>query len=352
MGLGSFIGRRLLFSLIVIIAEIIFIYVLIYIASPDPAIIWAGRDATQDQIAQIASQYHLNDPLYVQIYYYLISFFSGNWGISPQYHQPVLQLITFYLPVTIELAVLAFIFKVVTEVILGIISAMRPNGKIDNTIKIFYTTIRSAPPFLLALGLLIIFSFQLHWLPSSQPIDPLMSVPQFKIYNPFTGKFYPFWLFDNMPILNSFLVGDWSAFLSSIVHAILPVAALVLLGYGGIVRLVKVSMLEVLQQDFVRTARGKGLKERAVILRHALRNSLLPAFTLMGLVFAGLVTGSLVVETIFDYAGLGWYLGFSLLDFDTPSLIAGTMLVTITIVLLNLATDIGYGFLDPRTASS
>ncbi len=351
MGLVRYIGRRLLFSLIVIVAEIIFIYVLTSIASPDPAVIWAGRDATKDQVAQIAVQYHLNDPLPVQIYYYLVNFFSGNWGISPQYQQPVISLIEIYLPVTIELAVLAFVFKVFVEVTLGIVSAMRPNGKIDDAIKIFYTAVRSAPPFLLALGLLIVFAFTLNWLPSSQPINPLLTVPQSKLYNPFTGQASGFWLIDNMPILNALLVGDWPAFVSSIEHAILPVAALVLIGFGGIIRLVKVSMLEVLDQDFVRTARGKGLKERTVILRHALRNSLLPAFTLMGLTFAGLVTGSLVVETIFDYAGLGWYLGFSLLDFDTPSLIAGTVLVTIAIVVLNLITDIGYGFLDPRTVS-
>jgi peptide/nickel transport system permease protein len=351
MGLAWYIGRRLLFSLIVIIAEIIFIYVLISIASPDPAIIWAGRDATNDQIAAIAAQYHLNDPVYVQLYYYLISFFSGNWGTSPNSHQPVVQLISYYLPVTLELAFLAFIIKIGSEVILGIISAMRPNGKIDNAIKIFYTTVRSAPPFLLALGLLIIFSYQLHWLPATQEYNPLLNIPQFKFYDPFNGKFYPFWLIDNMPIANALLVGDWPAFVSTVEHAVLPVAALVLIGYGGVVRLVKVSMLEVLDQDFVRTARGKGLKETVVIFRHALRNSLLPAFTLMGLVFAGLVTGSLVVETIFDYNGIGFYLAQSLFSFDTPSLIAGTVLITLAIVLVNLATDIGYGFLDPRTYS-
>jgi peptide/nickel transport system permease protein len=351
MGLASYIGRRLLFSIIVIVAEIIFIYVLISVASPDPAIIWAGRDATSEQIAAIATQYHLNDPVYVQIYYYLIGFFSGNWGTSPTSHQPVIELITYYLPVTLELAILAFTFKIGAEVILGIISAMRPNGRIDNAIKIFYTTIRSAPPFLLALGLLLLFSYNLHWLPATQEYNPLLNIPVFKVYNPLNGKYYPFWLLDNMPIVNSFLVGDWTAFVSSVEHAVLPVLTLVLLGFGGVVRLVKVSMLEVLDQDFVRTARGKGLRERAVIFRHALRNSLLPAFTLMGLIFAGLVTGSLVVETIFDYNGLGFYLAQSLFTFDTPSLIAGTVLITLAIVLLNLFTDIGYGFLDPRTSS-
>jgi peptide/nickel transport system permease protein len=352
MGLAWYIGRRLIFSIIVIVAEIIFIYVLISLASPDPAILWAGRDATSDQIAQIARQYHLNDPVYVQIYYYLIGFFSGNWGTSPTSHQPVLQLITIYLPVTLELAILAFIFKIASEVGLGIVSAMRPNGKIDNAIKIFYTVVRSAPPFLLALGLLLVFSYNLHWLPATEAYNPLLNIPVFKVYNPFTGKYYPFWLLDNMPLVNSLLVGDWPAFVSTVSHAVLPVLTLVLVGFGGVVRLVKVSMLEVLDQDFVRTARGKGLKERVVIIRHALRNSLLPAFTLMGLVFAGLVTGSLVVETIFDYNGLGYYLAASLIDFDTPSLIAGTVLITLSIVLLNLATDIGYGFLDPRTSTS
>ena len=358
MGLASYIGRRLLFSILVIVAEIVFIFLLTSLASSNPALIWAGPDSTKAQVAIVAARYHLNAPVYIQLYYYLINFFTGNWGVSPTYNQPVVSLIQEYLPVTLELAVLAFVVKIVLEVALGIVSAMRPNGIVDNTIKIFYTTVRSAPPFLLAVGLLLVFSFWPYFdfgvrlFPSSNAINPLLNVPTFKIYDPFTGKSSGFWLIDNMPLLNAFLVGDWAAFISALQHAILPVTALVLFGFGGIVRLVKVSMLEVLDQDFVRTARSKGLKERVVILRHALRNSLLPAFTLIGLTFAGLATGSLVVEYIFGYYGLGYYLGQSLITFDTPSLIAGTVLITIIIVIANLVTDISYGFLDPRTATS
>lgn len=358
MGLLRFIVRRVLFSVLIIVAEIVFIFVLTSLASSDPALIWAGPDSTSQQVAIIAAQYHLNAPLYVQLYYYLVSFFSGNWGVSPTYQQPVISLIETYFPVTLELAILAFLVKVLLEVALGIVSAMRPNGIVDNAIKVFYTTVRSAPPFLIAIGLLLAFSywprfsFGVSLLPSSNSIDPLLNVPIFKAYNPFTGQSSPFWLVDNMPIVNALFVGDWPAFISALQHAVLPVTALVLFGFGGLVRVVKVSMLEVLDQDYIRTARSKGLKERAVILGHALRNSLLPAFTLMGLTFAGLATGSLVVEYIFGYYGLGYYLGQSLFTFDTPSLIAGTVLITIIIVIANLVTDISYGFLDPRTAQA
>lgn len=351
MGLATYIARRVLFSFFVIIGELLIIFYLTNIAAPNPAVIWAGPESTAAQVALVAQTYHLYSPWYVQFYYYLVNVFTGNWGTSPLYQQPVMSLIEEYLPVTLELTTITFVIKIGLETMLGVASAMRPNGVVDNAIKVSYTVIRSAPPFLVALALLLAFSYGTHIFPSSQPLDPLLgaSMPKFQFFNPFAGKVTGFWLIDNMPILNALLVGDWAAFYSAVAHAVLPVAALVLFGFGGIVRLVKVSMLEVLDQDYVRTARSKGLRERAVILKHALRNSLLPAFTLMGVVLAGLVVGSFVVETVFSYYGLGYYAAQSLIDFDTPSLIGTLILVTIVIILSNLVVDIGYGFLDPRT---
>ena len=351
MGLVTYIARRVLFSFFVIVGELLIIFYLTNIAAPDPAVIWAGPESTNAQVALVAQTYHLYSPWYVQFYYYIINVFTGNWGISPLYQQPVLSLIAEYLPVTLELTLIAFVIKIGLETVLGVVSAMRPNGVADNVIKVTYTAVRSAPPFLVALGLLLVFAYGTHTFPSSQPINPIIgaATPSFQFYNPIAGKVTGFWLVDNMPILNALLVGDWAAFSSAVAHAVLPVATLVLFGFGGIVRLVKVSMLEVLDQDYVRTARAKGLRENVVIFKHALRNSLLPAFTLMGVVFAGLVAGSLVVETVFSYYGLGYYVAESLLTFDTPSLIGSLILITVVIILSNLAVDVGYGFLDPRT---
>jgi peptide/nickel transport system permease protein len=351
LGLATFIARRVLFSFFVIIGELLIIFYLTNIAAPNPALIWAGPESTKAQVALVVQIYHLNSPWYVQFYYYLRNVLSGNWGISPLYQQPVISLIEEYLPVTLELTIIAFFIKIGLETILGVVSAMRPNGVVDNAIKVAYTTARSAPPFLVALALLLVFSYWTHLLPSSQPINPILgaSVPKFQFFNPIAGKVTGFWLFDNMPILNALLVGDWPAFYSAVSHVVLPVVTLVIFGFGGIVRLVKVSMLDVLDQDYVRTARAKGLRERVVIFRHALRNSLLPAFTLMGVVFATLVAGTLVVETVFSYYGLGYYVAQSLIDSDTPSLIGALILITVVIILSNLIVDIGYGFLDPRT---
>ncbi|MCL5788452.1 MAG: ABC transporter permease [Candidatus Marsarchaeota archaeon] len=351
MGLAAYISRRILFSFFVILGELAIVFYLTNIAAPNPAVIWAGPESTQQQVQLVTELYHLNSPWYIQFLYYLRNIFTGNWGTSPLYQRPVLSLIEQYLPVTLELAIISFVIKVLAETLLGVVSAVRAGGLVDNAIKWFYTVTRSLPPFLLALGLLLIFSYDLKVLPSSQPINPLLALntPAFKVYDPFTGRYVGFWLIDNMPVLNALLVGDWAAAKSGLVHAILPACTLILFGFGGLVRLIKVSMLDALQSDYVRTARSKGLSERAVVFGHALRNSLLPATTLMGLLFAQLVAGSLVVETVFDYYGLGYYLGQSLLTFDTPSLIAGTVLITTIIVLSNLATDIAYGVLDPRT---
>ncbi|MHB1909451.1 MAG: ABC transporter permease [Nitrososphaerales archaeon] len=351
MGFLTYVGKRAVFSFVVIVGELALVFFLTNIVTPNPALIWAGPDASADQIAFMVQLYHLNSPWYVQLWYFLSNFFSGSWGTSPLYNQPVISIIEQLFPVTLELAIFAFILKVVSEVILGVISAMRAGGVVDNATRVFYTVIRSFPPFLLALGLLLLFAYSLNVLPSSQPLSPALSLtmPAFKFYNPLTNSYTGFWLIDNMPILNALLVGDMPAFQSAVSHAILPVIALTLFGYGGIIRLVKTSMLEVLDMDFVRTAKSKGLSQRLVIFRHALRNSLLPAFTLLGLTFAQLVTGSLVVETIFEYYGLGYYIGQSLVRFDTPSLIGATALVTIIIVIANFVTDVGYGILDPRT---
>ncbi len=351
MGLATYIARRILFSFFVIIGELLIIFYLTNIAAPNPALIWAGPESTFAQVALVAQRYHLYSPWYVQFYYYLANILSGNWGISPLYQQPVISLIEEYLPVTLELTIITFVIKLALETSLGVVSAMRPNGVVDNAIKVTYTAVRSAPPFLVALGLLLVFAYGTHTFPSSQPINPILAVqtPKFQFYNPFAGKATGFWLIDNMPILNALLVGDWPAFASAVSHAVLPILTLVLFGFGGIVRLVKVSMLNVLDQDYIRTARAKGLRETTVIFRHALRNSLLPAFTLMGVVFSGLVAGSLVVETVFSYYGLGYYVAESLITFDTPSLIGTLVLITVVIILSNLVVDIGYGFLDPRT---
>ncbi|BDB99142.1 ABC transporter permease [Saccharolobus caldissimus] len=347
-----FILKRIIEAFLVILGELIIIFYLANIAAPNPATIWAGPEASPQQIQIVTQLYHLNQPWYVQLYYYLGNFFTGNWGISPLYQTPVISLIEEYLPVTLELAIIALILKVIIEIPLGVISALRPNGVLDNTIRITYTVTRSAPPFIVALLLLLGFAYYFHLLPSSYYMNPVLYLHEPKFYILLFGHKYYIWLIDNMPILNSLLVGDFPALISSIKHVILPSLALMLFGFGGIVRLTRNTMIEVLNMDYIKTARVKGLKERLVVIRHALRNSLLPTITIISIIFSGLMQGSLVVETIFNYYGIGYLIAESLLNLDTPTLIASTVIVTIIVVVSNLIADISYAILDPRVRES
>jgi len=332
----------------VILGELLIVFYLANVAAPNPASVWAGPEASPAQIQIITELYHLNQPWYVQLYYYILNFFTGKWGISPLYQTPVITLIEEYLPVTLELAIIALILKVLIEVPLGVISAIRANGYLDNAIRIIYTVLRSAPPFMIALALLLAFAYYVHLFPPSYYMNPILSVHEPKFYISIGSHKYYIWLIDNMPILNSLLVGDIPAFVSSLQHAILPALSLVLIGFGGVVRLTRNSMLEVLNMEYVKTARAKGLKERIVIFRHALKNSLLPSVTIISIIFSGLMQGSLVVETIFNYYGIGYLVAESLLNLDTPTLIASTVIITIVVVISNLIADISYAFLDPR----
>lgn len=348
MTLFKLVIKRVSEAFFVVLGELILVFYLANVAAPNPASVWAGPEASPAQIQLVTQLYHLNQPWYVQLYYYLGNFFTGNWGISPLYQTPVISLIEEYLPVTIELAFMALILKVIIEIYLGILSALKPNGVLDNAIRLLYTITRSSPPFIVALILLLIFSYYIHIFPSSYYMNPILSLNEPKFHITIGDHKYYIWFIDNMPILNSLLVGDILAFISAVKHAILPALSLTLFGFGGIVRLTRNSMLEVLNMDYIKTARVKGLKETIVILRHALKNSLIPSITIISIIFAGLMQGSLVVETIFNYYGIGYLIGQSLLSLDTPTLVASTVIVTIVVVISNLIADISYALLDPR----
>ncbi|TRM87235.1 ABC transporter permease, partial [Sulfolobus sp. A20-N-G8] len=209
------IGKRIIEAFFVILGELLIVFYLANVAAPNPASVWAGPEASPAQIQIITELYHLNQPWYVQLYYYILNFFTGKWGISPLYQTPVITLIEEYLPVTLELAIIALILKILIEVPLGVISAIRANGYLDNAIRIIYTILRSAPPFMIALALLLAFAYYVHLFPPSYYMNPILSVHEPKFYVSIGGHKYYIWLIDNMPILNSLLVGDIPAFVSS-----------------------------------------------------------------------------------------------------------------------------------------
>lgn len=342
-----FIVKRLLLSVLVLIGVVFFTFVVARVVSPDPARAWAGLKAPQFYVNQLAAEYHINDPIPVAFYYYLIDYFSGNWGLTPDTHQPVYSLIATYLPATVELTIVAMLLIIAIGIPLGVIAAIKKDKWEDQLSRVTALTGASAPPFLSALLILLVFFFYLHWFPSGGRLNPLLSPPTGLNLTLFG---YNIHLATGLYILDSILSGNWTDLVSSIQHIIMPAFALALSYYGiGITtRLVRSDMLRVLGEDYIRTARAKGLKGSVVIFRHALRNALIPATTVIALNFAALLGGVVVIEDIFDWPGIGRFTVQALENLDYPAIIATTLIFAVGVVIANTIADISYAALDPR----
>jgi len=308
-------------------------FVISRVVVPDPARAWAGLKASQGTVEAIAARYHLHDPLYMQYYYYLRDLLSGDWGISPVNGQPVLDNISGFFPATLELAIVSIIIATVLGIPMGVYAAVHQDKSIDHAARLFSLGTYCAPPFLLALLMQLLFSYWLRVLPSGGRFSPLIPSP-----HRITG----------LLIVDSVLTGNLQALGSALIHISLPALSLALLTFGLITRLTRSSMLEVLRQDYVRTARAKGLLERVVIFKHALRNGLTSIVTVMALLFAFMLSGAIVIEYIFNWPGIGRYAVQSILSLDLPAVMGTTLVFTLVIITVNLLADIAYAVLDPR----
>ncbi len=300
--------------------------------APNPAAVWAGPHASKTQIQAVISQYHLNQPVYVQLYYYFIETFTFNFGFSQVFKLPVPTVIATYFPRTLELDFLAITLSVVLGVFTGAFAAARRNKTGDHGVRVFYLITWSMPPFLVALILQYFLAY--HWiLPPGQLANPGPPLPA-----RVTGFI----------TLDALIRGDWSFFTSSIWHLILPVLSLTLISFGIITRITRASMLDALRTEYVRTAIMKGVGRRRAVYYHALKNSLIPVITVIALTFAFLLAGSIVIEEVFSYQGIGYVIYQSLSNFDYPTLIAATIVITIAVILINFVADVLYAVVDPR----
>jgi peptide/nickel transport system permease protein len=279
-------------------------------------------------------KYHLNDPVWIQYFYYLQGLSQGNLGFSPSRgFEPVASVIAQTLPFTLQIAFFAIVISILVGVVLGVLSALYHHRPVDGGIRAFYLAGYSSPSFLIALLLLIAFALILNVLPSGEAVDPSIAPP-----TPIT----------TIPMLDSLIEGNLAYFSSSFQHAILPSLALALTTFGVVTRVLRSSMLEVMHANFIRTARAKGLDERSVFFKHGLRNAMIPVVTLASLIVTWLITGTVFVESIFQYPGMGLYVVQALLGQDYPGILATTLVFAIIIVLSNLAADILYVVVDPQ----
>jgi ABC-type dipeptide/oligopeptide/nickel transport system permease component len=311
---------------------LVIVFSLVRMIPGDPAVTLLGPGATDAQIDALRHQLNLDQPVVLQFFNYVLGLFRGDFGVSLKTGQPVAQEILMRLPATIELSVLAVVVAVAFGIPIGVISATRQNSVFDHVTRIVSLVGVSMPAFLLALILQLIFGTWLGWLPVSGRMSSFITAESV------TG----------FAVLDGLLTGNLAAAGSAFLHLILPTAVLAAFLAATLGRFVRNTMLDVMGEDFIRTARAKGLPNRDVVLSHGLRNSLLPAITVIGLKFAEMLGGAILTETIFAWPGIGRYMFEAIKNRDYPVIQGTTLVFALMFVLTSIAVDLLYGVLDPR----
>jgi peptide/nickel transport system permease protein len=313
----TYIIRRLLQGLLVLLLVTLLVFFVIRLLPGDPLIIYVAQTAQlealpPEMIEQLRHQYGLDKPIHIQYFNWLGNIFRGDFGTSIYYHEKVSTLMKERFPVTVHLGLLSLIFGAVVGISAGLLTAVRRGKWVDKIITPLTYIGITIPVFWLGILMIYVFGLKLHWLPISG----------------YTPPFDNFWL--------------------STRQLIMPVICLSFFSIAANARQMRSSMLETISQDYVRTAWSKGLSEQRVILRHALKNSLIPVITLVGMGVGIIFGGSVLVETVFAIPGVGRLLVSSILGQDYVVVQAITFVIAITILVVNLLVDVSYGWFDPR----
>jgi len=332
MRLWEFVVRRLIAAIPIIVGLSVLIFFVTHIVPADPARLYAGLKASPETIAAIRRTLHLDDPVPVQYWYYLVALFHGDLGYSLSIRLSVAQGIAIFLPTTLGLALLTIAWSAPAGIVLGIVSATK-RDRISDTLArgIAYFGL-SVPAFFLAIMVQLIFVVQLKVLPLTGLLYPGQDAPTA------ITRFYP---------LDSLLTGNISDFYSSLIHLILPVFALGFSGMSLALRMTRSSMLETLNSSFVRTLRAKGVAENAVI-RYAFRASMGPTLTVIGLSAGGLLGGTVFIEEIFGLAGFSNWAYQAIIGFDYNVVVAFTLVIAIVYMAVNIVVDVAYAWIEPQ----
>ena len=309
--MGAYLLRRLIMTVLVIVLVMTFLGALVHIIPGDPVTLMLGPRATPELIAQVRSQMELDKPVYAQVGNFMVNAAQGDLGVDFVTDTSVMNLVMQALPPTLALAALSLILAAVFGIPLGILSATRPNSLLDRVTAVFSVSMITIPPYVAGLLLLVIFAVRLNALPS-------------------IGS------------------GDISDPVDYFLHLILPVTALAITWIGYIARLVRSSMLEVLNADYIRTARAYGLSDRRVAYKYALRNAIIPTIAVLGVAFGSLIGVAIFVEVIFARAGLGMLVFDAIQARNYPLVRGGVLAIAILFVLANLVADLTYQIVDPR----
>jgi peptide/nickel transport system permease protein len=299
----------------------------------DPALAVAGQDATKEMVEKIRKDMSLDKPLITQYFIYMKSLCQGDLGVSILSGSPVLRDILYYLPATVELVLVSIVFSVVLGVPLGVVSAVKPGKMADNVSRIISLFGICSPVFWTGLMLQLVFYKHLGILPFGGRLAENLSPPI-----TITGLY----------TIDSLVTGNFRVFFDSLKHLLLPALTMSGITLALVTRMTRSSLLDVLREDYIRTARAKGLDERVIVYVHALRNAFIPVATVIGLRVGTLLGGAVLTETVFSWPGIGRYAFKAIEIMDFPVLMGFSVVVVFLYAIINLLLDIFYMVLDPR----
>lgn len=299
----------------------------------DPVAAILGGHAPPELIDKVKAKWNLDKPLHTQYGIYVWRLVHGDLGIGISTGQPVSQDLIQYFPATLELATVATLLSILFGVVFGIVSAVKRGRLTDHLSRISALLGISMPVFWLGLLMLLLFYYVLDWLPGAGQLPYYMTRPP-----RVTG----------LITMDSLLAGRLDAFTNALKHLVMPAVVLSFYGIAAISRITRSSMLDVLQEEYVNTARAKGLREVAVVMKHALKNAMLPVITIAGITYGRLLEGSVITETIFAWPGLGRYATNAFLSIDFTAVVGSTMLIALLYALTNLIVDVSYAYLNPK----
>jgi peptide/nickel transport system permease protein len=333
--LGGYLFRRFAYSALMIFIVTTMTFFLARVIPGNPARKAAGPHATIEQVIAMEKEMGLDKPLYEQYYLYFNQLLHGDLGTSLETHRPVLVDIKEYFIATMELATVAMVITIIIGIPLGVIAAIKQNTLVDHITRLVSLAAVSIPIFLLAL-LIQMAVVNNPNIPISGRVSTIISIT------------HPLKLITGFYLVDSLLTFNWEFFKSASEHIILPAITLACPMIVIIVRMMRATMIEIFHLDYVRAARARGIPERRVVFKHAMRNSLLPTITVIGLTYGYALGGTFLIDAIYAWPGLGRYAVTAAQEANYPAIMGVTLLIALVYNIVNLLVDISYGFLDPR----
>jgi len=324
----AYIVRRLLQAIPLLLGILTLVFIIMHAAPGDPTALYMNPSIAPEVLEQMRQNWGLDQPLHIQYVRWMKSFLTGDFGISLAQNRPVAAILAERIPNTLILSGVSLLLIFAIGITIGIIQAVRQYSALDNVLTFSALFIYSMPSFWLGLMLILIFAYKVY------------QVDWWPVFLRFPAS--------GMTSVNYEMLGFWAKFGDRLHHLVLPSIALGVSSAASIARYTRSSMLDVIRQDYIRTARAKGLPERTVILKHALKNALLPIITLLGLYLPFLFSGAVLVETVFAWPGMGRTIVEAIYQRDYPVVMATTFVFAVMVVIANLIADLLYAVVDPR----